>query len=62
MIENFIDRFVPSKDEREFLKDKSATFSDVEQACAISDMRMSAYTALEKAKIKKEIQEILMKM
>jgi len=30
MIENFIDRFVPSKDEREFLKDKSATFSDVE--------------------------------
>ena len=32
MIENFIDRFVPSKDEREFLKDKSVTFSDVEQA------------------------------
>ena len=35
---------------------------DREQACAISDMRMSAYTALEKAKIKKEIQEILMEM
>lgn len=32
MIENFIDRFVPSKDEREFLKDKSVKFSDVEQA------------------------------
>ena len=32
MIENFIDRFVPSKDEREFLKDKSVTFSYVEQA------------------------------
>lgn len=32
MIENFIDRFVPSRDEREFLKDKSVTFSDVEQA------------------------------
>ena len=82
MIENFIDRFVPSKDEREFLKDKSVTFSDVEQACkacfqemlmehyyfdreqacAISDMRMSVYTALEKDRTKKEIQELLMKM
>lgn len=62
MIENFIDRFVPSKDEREFLKDKSVTFSDVEQAYAISDMRMSVYTALEKDRTKKEIQELLMKM
>lgn len=62
MIENFIDRFVPSKDEREFLKDKSVTFSDVEQACAISGMRMSVYTALEKDRTKKEIQELLMKM
>ena len=35
---------------------------DREQACAISDMRMSVYTALEKDRTKKEIQELLMKM
>ena len=37
-------------------------YFDREQACAISDMRMSVYTALEKDRTKKEIQELLMKM
>ena len=34
-------------------------YFDREQACAISDMRMSVYTALEKDRTKKEIQELL---
>ena len=37
-------------------------YFDREQASAISDMRMSVYTALEKDRTKKEIQELLMKM
>ena len=53
MIENFIDRFVPSKDEREFLKDKSVTFSDVEQAEIIIN-----HECLKNSEKKQAVQEL----